>query len=113
MRVLAGRSMSAQSPSGTSEALIDRHLAEQFFPTGSLIGATIPFGEKQQLTVVGVVDHARLYDVHRDGRPQLYMRAEDWQYRTLNYAVQRARSGVADCRRASGHQQRRSAARDR
>ena len=64
-------------------------------PTGSPIGATIPFGEKQQLTVVGVVDHARLCDVHRDGRPQLYMRAEDWQYRTLNYAVETERDPVS------------------
>jgi putative ABC transport system permease protein len=103
MRVIAGRSMSAQSPTGVREALIDRVLAEQFFPTGNPIGVAIPFGEKQQLMVVGVVDHARLYDVHRDGRPQIYLRAEDWQYRTLTYVVRTARepeSLIADARAA-------------
>ena len=103
MRVIAGRSMSARAPDGVREALIDRHLAEQFFPAGGAVGAAIPFGEKQQLTVVGVVDHARMYDVHRDGRPQLYLRAEDWQYRSLNYALRTERdpqSLIADARAA-------------
>ena len=83
--------------------MIDRHLAAHFFPGGNPIGATIPFGEKQQLTVVGVVDHARMYDVHRHGRPQLYLRAEDWQYRTLNYTIRTERDPdalVADARGA-------------
>jgi ATP/maltotriose-dependent transcriptional regulator MalT len=59
----------------------------RFSPAGNPIGASIPFGAKQQLTVVGVVEQARMYDVHQDGRPQLYISAEDWQYRPLNYIV--------------------------
>src|SRR5262249_58585224 len=59
------------------------------FPTGSPLGAKIPFRDGS-LTVVGVVDQARLYNVHQDGRPQLYVRAErseerrvgkEWRYR--------------------------------
>ena len=62
-------------------------LAKQFFPTGNPIGAKIP-GPAPDLheyepkpadgfTIVGVVEQARLYDVHQDGRPQLYIRTED------------------------------------
>ena len=91
IRLLAGRSLGVLSPTGVREALIDRQLAEQFFPTGNPIGAKIPYGQKQELTVVGVVEQARMYDVHQDGRPQLYVRAEDWQYRTLNYVVRTER----------------------
>jgi putative ABC transport system permease protein len=87
MRVIAGRPFDRVRREGVREALIDRSLAEQFFPTGSAIGATIPYDNKQTLTIVGVVDQARLYDAHQDGRPQVYLRAEDWGYRTLNFVV--------------------------
>src|SRR4030095_1455359 len=30
------------------------------------------------LTIVGVVNQARLYDLYRDGRPQIFVRAEDF-----------------------------------
>jgi ABC-type antimicrobial peptide transport system permease subunit len=30
------------------------------------------------VTIVGVVDQARLYDLHQDGRPQLFVRSEDY-----------------------------------
>lgn len=81
MRVLAGRTFTDRRPSEGREIIIDRHLADQFFPTGNPIGVKIPFKADQptpvaeDLTIVGVVDQARLYDVHRDGRPQLYVRA--------------------------------------
>ena len=91
IRLLAGRALGPASPGGMREALIDRRLAEHFFPTGNPVGARIPFGEKQELTVVGVIDQPRLYDVHQDGRPQLYVRAEDWGNRTLTYVVRSAR----------------------
>jgi putative ABC transport system permease protein len=61
-------------------------LARHFFPATSALGATIPFNDTS-LTVVGVVEQARLYDVHEDGRPQLYLRAEDWGYRSLFYVL--------------------------
>jgi putative ABC transport system permease protein len=38
-----------------------------------------------------LVDQARLYDVHQDGRPQLYLRAEDFGYRTLGFVVRSRR----------------------
>ena len=35
-------------------------------------------GVADGLTIVGVVQQARLSDVHEDGRPRLYIRTEDW-----------------------------------
>jgi putative ABC transport system permease protein len=77
IRVLQGRGFSkgATTPGERREMLIDRTLAEYFWPTGSPIGYRLPFDD-DTLTVVGVVEHARMYDVHTDGRPQLYLRDE-------------------------------------
>jgi putative ABC transport system permease protein len=87
MRVVAGRTFERVHREGVNEALFDTSLARQFFPTGSPLGAKIPFGNNQSLTIVGVVEQARLYDVHQDGRPQLYVRAEDGGYRTLFFVL--------------------------
>ena len=98
MRIVAGRAFDAVRNDGRQEALIDRRLAEELFPNVNPIGATIPFGGRRlslaytlepatELTVVGVVEQARLYDIHQDGRPQLYMRTEDWGYRPLSFVL--------------------------
>jgi putative ABC transport system permease protein len=87
MRVLAGRSFSEMRQDGVMEALIDRVVANHFFPTGNPIGGRIPFGGPDTLTVVGVVEQARLYDVHEDGLGQVYVRAEDGGYRTLSFVL--------------------------
>ncbi|MGQ0734585.1 MAG: ADOP family duplicated permease [Acidobacteriota bacterium] len=91
MRVVAGRAFDQVRREGIREALIDRLLAAQFFPGRSPLGATIPFGEKTELTIVGVVEQARQYDVDRDGRPQLFLRAEDWRYRSLSFVLRTER----------------------
>jgi putative ABC transport system permease protein len=91
MRLVEGRAFDRVRRSGVREALIDRNLARQFFPGGGALGAKIPFGNNQEVTVVGVVDQARLYDVHQDGRPQVYLRAEDFGYRTLAFVVRSRR----------------------
>jgi putative ABC transport system permease protein len=90
MRLVAGRTFERMRRNNVREALIDTVLARQFFPTGSPLGAKIPAGD-QTLTVVGVVEQARLYDVHEDGRPQLYERAEDVGVRTLAFVVRTTR----------------------
>jgi putative ABC transport system permease protein len=86
MTVIAGRGFSEARREGVREALIDRHLAAQFFPTRTPLGAAIPFGDSS-LTIVGVVEQARLYDLHQDGRPQLFVRAEDWTPYTPSFVV--------------------------
>jgi putative ABC transport system permease protein len=92
MRLLAGRAFNESRPDGVREALIDRTLANHFFPTGNPLGATIPL-RPNTLTVVGVVEQARLYDLHQDGRPQIYVRAEDWEFgmRTISFAIRTER----------------------
>jgi putative ABC transport system permease protein len=78
MRVLAGRAFERAHSDNVQEALIDEHLARQFFPTGTPIGAMIPFLRGKSLRIVGVVKQARLQNLYRDGLPQLFIRAEDW-----------------------------------
>jgi len=94
MRLVEGRGFDRVRRDGVRDAVIDRNLARQFFPTGTALGAKIPFNN-QIVTVVGVVDQARLYDVHQDGRPQLYVRAEDFGYRTLAFVVRTRRDAQA------------------
>ena len=77
IRILAGRTFDKVRPDDVREVLIDGLLARQFFPTGSPLGAKITFNG-ESLTIVGVVKQARLYNVHQDGRPQVFVRAEDW-----------------------------------
>ena len=91
IRVLAGRVFTEARPEGVREAVIDRTLAARFFPTGSAVGATLLMGG-DSLRVIGVVEHARQYDVYRDDRPQVYVRNEDFTYATLYFAVRSARS---------------------
>ena len=94
MRLVEGRGFDRVRRDGVRDAVIDRNLARQFFPTGTALGAKIPFNN-QSVTVVGVVDQARLYDVHQDGRPQVYVRAEDFGYRTLAFVVRTRRDPQA------------------
>ncbi len=90
MRLVAGRTFEQSRHAGVLEAVIDKTLARRFFPEGNPLGAKIPFADRS-LTVVGVVDHARLYEVHQDGRPQIFIRAEDWGFRALSYAIRTER----------------------
>jgi putative ABC transport system permease protein len=98
MRVIAGRAFDPVRIDGRQEVLIDRRLAAQFFANRDPIGTVIPRGGSRVsarletapasgMTIVGVVDQARLYDVQQDGRPQIYLRTEDWGYRPLSYVV--------------------------
>jgi putative ABC transport system permease protein len=71
--------------------VIDRTLADQFFPGRSAVGATMRFGD-DTLTVIGVVAHARIYDVHEDGRPQLYVHNDDYTSYGLSFTLRSDRS---------------------
>ena len=76
MRLLAGRTFTEARQDGVTEALIDAAIARRFFPAGNALGATIRQGDRS-FTIIGVVNQARLYDIHADGRPQILVRAED------------------------------------
>jgi len=86
IRVLAGRAFAPTPTRGVREAVIDRTLARQFYPAGGAVGATLHFGG-DTLRVVGVVEHARHHDVHQDGRPQVYLRDEDYTENALSFAL--------------------------
>ncbi|HEV2131333.1 MAG TPA: ABC transporter permease [Longimicrobiaceae bacterium] len=79
--VFAGRNFDRAPPEGAREAIIDRTLAATFFPTGNPVGATMVFGD-DSLTVIGVVEHARMYDIQQDGRVQVYLHNEAPIHRT-------------------------------
>ena len=87
MRLRAGRGFSESPPKGVIEAMIDATFARRFFPAGDPLGAQIAQG-KLSLTVIGVVDHARLYEVHADGRPQILVRnGENYGARPLFFVM--------------------------
>ena len=87
LRLMAGRSFNPSDvDSGLPVVVIDDVLAQQFFPDGSAVGSQAAFFGDTAM-VVGVVDHARLYNVYSDDRGQVYIpisRAPTWG---LSYAV--------------------------
>ena len=99
MRVVAGRTFTESRQNGVTEAMIDTAIATRFFPEGNPLGAKIPLGElgakvplgERSLTIIGVVNQARLYDVHADGRPQILVRAEDFGFRPLFFVMRTTR----------------------
>jgi predicted permease len=101
MHLVAGSGFEPVRHDGRQEVIIDRHLAERFFPNTDPIGMKIPWpGQRlspefelkpsEALTIVGVVEQARQYDLHQDGRPQIYIRTEDWGFRPLSFVVRTA-----------------------
>ncbi|HEX8670680.1 MAG TPA: ADOP family duplicated permease [Longimicrobium sp.] len=86
IRLVAGRGFAPSVVKGVREVIIDRILAERFFPGRDAVGATLHMMD-DSARVVGVVNHARLYDVHQDGRPQVYWRDEEYPERALYFAV--------------------------
>jgi predicted permease len=76
MRLVAGHDFDPSQRQNLNEVLIDRHLAQQFYPGSSPVGATLILN-KQPLTIVGVVDQARLYALYKEGRPQIFLRQNE------------------------------------
>jgi len=106
MRVIAGRAFDPVRQDGRQEALIDQRLAERMFAGRNPIGAAIASPGRRVstrftleradvLTIVGVVQQARLDDLHQDGRPQVYIRTEDWGFRPLSFVVRSNRDAEA------------------
>jgi putative ABC transport system permease protein len=86
VRLLTGNVFGARADD-PAEVMIDRALAERFFPGGANpVGSRMTFGS-DTLAVAGVIQQPRLYDVHRDGREQVYVRYVDYPSRTLAWAI--------------------------
>ena len=95
MRLIAGRTFAKSRREGVMEAMIDTAMAKRLFVNvDDALGATIPLLERR-FTVVGVFDHARLYDVFVDGRPQMVIRAGDLGARPLYYVLRTTRDPEA------------------
>ena len=90
MRVRAGRTFTESVPKGVGEAMIDTAIARRFFPDGNALGFQFQI-MGQPFTIIGIVDQARLYDVHTDGRPQILTRAENFGSRPLFYVMRTTR----------------------
>jgi putative ABC transport system permease protein len=75
IQLVAGRDFDTRREE-IREALIDQQLARQFFPSGGAVGATIPMGDST-LRIAGVMKQARLYDLHQDGRGQIFIPPDD------------------------------------
>jgi putative ABC transport system permease protein len=90
MRLIEGRDFDIKPREGVLEALIDRHLARQFFPNRSAVGATLrTIG--RVMTVTGVVDQARLSKLHTDdSMPHVFLRVEDNPNRRAGFYVVRS-----------------------
>jgi putative ABC transport system permease protein len=87
MRLTAGRTFESSTEPAVDEAVVDAVFARRFFPGVNPVGMKIPFG-RDELTIVGVVRQARLYDLHQDGHGQVYFRISQRQFqRALFYVL--------------------------
>ncbi|MBA3642333.1 MAG: ABC transporter permease [Acidobacteria bacterium] len=91
IRILEGRGFTPAISNGSREALIDRTMARQFFPDGTAVGARLAFAG-ESLPIVGVVEHARMQNIHADGRGQVYLRNDDFTSHTLTFVVRSRRA---------------------
>ena len=89
IRLIAGRAFTEFRQNDVTEVMIDAAIARRFFPDGNAIGAKFRMGDRS-VTIIGVFNQARLYDVHSDGRPQILVRAE-LGYRPLFYVMRTTR----------------------
>jgi putative ABC transport system permease protein len=81
LRLREGRGPQPSPGADAREALIDQLVTRYLFPNGGAIGATLMSGGRP-LTVVGIVDQPRLFELHQDDRtPQIFVRAEDFRGR--------------------------------
>lgn len=88
LRVLEGRFFrDGDDTEGPGVAVIDDVLARRFFPDRSAVGASVAVGGSDTLTVVGVVDQARLYRVRADDRGQVYRPFSQTGGSSLSFAV--------------------------
>lgn len=100
LRLLEGRTFDPGRPEGPQDVVIDEQIASRFFPNGGSLGATLTMNELE-LRVIGVVRPARLWDVHEDGRPQIYLRNQgDYGYESLSYVLRTSGDALALAREA-------------
>ncbi|HYW33361.1 MAG TPA: FtsX-like permease family protein [Gemmatimonas sp.] len=85
-RVVEGVPFQRPHRPGRAEVMIDETLARTFFPKGGAVGRDIHIND-DTATVTAVLRQLRQYDLHADGRPQVFLRGEDWAYETMSWAI--------------------------
>jgi putative ABC transport system permease protein len=75
IQVLAGRAFEGEAQPGVLETVIDRTLAQKFFPSSEAVGSYMTLGA-DSARIIGVVEHARMSDIRQDGIGQFYLRNE-------------------------------------
>ncbi len=88
-RLLAGRYFNdGDTPQSVPVLIVDELLAERAWPDQDPIGKQLMIGPQQTpLTVAGVVEHMRVYDLKRDVREQLYLCSGQAGSRNLSFVV--------------------------
>jgi putative ABC transport system permease protein len=81
-------------PGAPMRVIIDETLARRFFPGTSAVGRTANLNDTT-VTIVGVVRHARFYNVHSDDRGQVYVPAAQMPFLAMSYAIRTARDPMA------------------
>ncbi len=80
MRLLAGRFFTDQDRAGAERVVVvDEMLARRAWPDGNAVGQSLTLpgtGNATTVTVVGVLEHPRLYDLMSESREQLYLPRE-------------------------------------
>lgn len=95
IRLIAGRPFGTGDGAGSPRvALIDRTLAARFFTAGEATGRTLLYAG-DTLTIVGVVDPARLYNVYSDERGQVYLPAARYPEQAMYYALRTDRDPMS------------------
>jgi len=89
--VLEGRGIEERDVADAAPvAVIDETLARQFYPGASVVGRTMAFGA-DTLRVVGVVRHARFYNVFADDRGEVYVPHAQASMAGMYYALRTER----------------------
>ena len=100
MRLVAGRFFTDQDRAGTEPVvIIDQMLARRAWPDGDAVGEalTLLFASNPvSLSVVGVIEHPRLYDLMSESREQVYVpRGQRGGSRVSYYTVRTAGDPMA------------------
>lgn len=95
IRMLAGRDFETAWRVVSREAVVDGAFSDHFFPAPpAALGARV-IVDGDTVTIIGVVQQPRQYEVDRDGRPQMFFRAEDYGYRSLSWVIRSDRPASA------------------
>ncbi len=87
--VLRGRAFTANDRQGAPNAVIvNRRMAEVFWPDGDPVGRPIAIDDREPGTVVGVVGDVRSTEPRQPPQPEMYVPHAQFGDRTANYVLQ-------------------------